>query len=164
MQREWAVGFHGETYTKGCGVGMSSGVRSEGERVRGQSQLDSTQEKKRLRKGGEGVIQRLTDWTQWNINIELKGGSLTSAYSGLGGKLWHTCVMVRGNWQVTRPSLWMQKQLQAILTGILWLYVAIQFDSAKIFVFFLNYILILGTKIYYLQKETIMNLMGHISI
>lgn len=51
-------------YTKGCGVGMSSGVRSEGERVRGQSQLDSTQEKKRLRKGGGGgggVVQRLTD-------------------------------------------------------------------------------------------------------
>ncbi|KAF3839876.1 hypothetical protein F7725_018593 [Dissostichus mawsoni] len=34
-------------YTKGCGVGMSSGVRSEGERVRGQSQLDSTQEEMR---------------------------------------------------------------------------------------------------------------------
>lgn len=45
-------------------MGMSSGVRSEGERVRGQSQLDSTQEKKRLRKGGGGgggVVQRLTD-------------------------------------------------------------------------------------------------------
>lgn len=63
-------------------MGMSSGVRSEGERVRGQSQLDSTQEKKRLRKGGEGVAQRPTDWTQWDINIELMGGSLAKAYSG----------------------------------------------------------------------------------
>lgn len=69
-------------YTKGCGVGMSSGVRSEGERVRGQRQLDSTQEEMRVRKGGEGVVQRLTDWIQWDINIELMGGSLTNAYSG----------------------------------------------------------------------------------
>lgn len=87
-------------YTKGCGVGMSSGVRSEGERVRGQSQLDSTQEKKRLRKGGggRGVVQRLTDWTQWDINIELMGCSLTNAYSGEKNQaMTHTCVMVRGN-------------------------------------------------------------------
>lgn len=69
-------------YTKGCGVGMSSGVRSEGEGVRGQSQLDSTQEETRVRKGGEGVVHRLTDWTQRDINIELMGGSLTNAYSG----------------------------------------------------------------------------------
>lgn len=81
MQREWPLGLHGEMYTKGCGVGMSSGVRSEGERVRGQSQLDSTQEEMRVRKGGEGGVQRLTDWTQWDINIELMGGSLTKAYS-----------------------------------------------------------------------------------
>lgn len=63
-------------------MGMSSGVRSEGEWVRGQSQLDSTQEEMRVRKGGEGVVQRLADWTQWDINIELMGGSLTNAYSG----------------------------------------------------------------------------------
>lgn len=37
------------------------GVRSEGERVRGHSQLDSTQEEMRVRKRGEGVVQRLTD-------------------------------------------------------------------------------------------------------
>lgn len=143
---------------------QGSGVRVKGSEVR--ASWTAHKRRRGWEKGGEGVIQRLTDWTQWNINIELKGGSLTSAYSVGGGetKLWHTCVMVRGNWQVTRPSLWMQKQLQAILTGIQWLYGAIQFDSAKIFVFFLNYILILGTKIYYLQKETIMNLMGHISI
>lgn len=63
-------------------MGMSSGVRSKSERVRGQSQLDSTQEEMRVRKGGEGVVQRPTDWTQWDINIELMGGSLTNAYSG----------------------------------------------------------------------------------
>lgn len=39
-------------YTKGSGVGMSLGVRSEGERVGGQSQLDGTQEGTGLRKGG----------------------------------------------------------------------------------------------------------------
>lgn len=39
-ERESPLGYHGEMYTKGCGVGMSTGVRSEGERVRGQSQLD----------------------------------------------------------------------------------------------------------------------------
>lgn len=82
MQREWPLGYYGEMYTKGCGVGMSPGVRSEGERVRGQSQLDSTQEEMRVRKGEKGVAQGLTDWTQWDINIELIGGSLTNAYSG----------------------------------------------------------------------------------
>ena len=61
---------------------MSSGVRSEGEGVRGQSQLDSTQEEMRVRKGGEEGVHRLADWTQWDINIELMGGSLTNAYSG----------------------------------------------------------------------------------
>lgn len=79
-------------------MGMSSGVRSEGERVRGQSQLDSTQEKKRLRKGVEGVAQKRTDWTQWDINIELMGGSLANAHSGKKHQaMTHTCVMVRGN-------------------------------------------------------------------
>lgn len=36
-------------------MGMSSEVRSEGERVKGQSQLDSTQEEMRVRKGGGGA-------------------------------------------------------------------------------------------------------------
>lgn len=45
-------------------MGMSPGVRSEGERVRGRSQLDSTQEEVRVRKGGKAVAQELTDWTQ----------------------------------------------------------------------------------------------------
>ena len=62
-------------------MGMSSGVRSEGERVRGQSQLDSTQEEMRVRKGGGGAVQRTTDWAQWDINIELMEGSLTNAFS-----------------------------------------------------------------------------------
>lgn len=61
---------------------MPHGVRSEGEKVRGQSQLDSTQEEMRVRKGGKVVAQGLTAWTQWDINIELMGGSLTNAYSG----------------------------------------------------------------------------------
>lgn len=47
--------MHGEKRTKGCGVGMSSGVRSEVGGVRGQSQLDGTQEEMRVRKGGEEV-------------------------------------------------------------------------------------------------------------
>lgn len=63
-------------------MGMSSRVRSEGDGVRGQSQLDSTQEEMRVRKRGEGGVQRLTDWMQWDINIELMGGTLTNAYSG----------------------------------------------------------------------------------
>lgn len=83
-------------YTKGCGVGMSSGVRSEGERVRGQSQLDRTQEEMRVRKGGERVIQSLADWSQWDINIELMGGSLTSVYSGR--KLSYETLMCNGPW------------------------------------------------------------------
>lgn len=45
----------------GRGVGMSLGVRSEGDGVRGQSQLDSTQEGKGLRK---------------DINIEPMGEAL----------------------------------------------------------------------------------------
>ena len=82
MQMEWPRGYHGEMYTKGCGVGMSPGVRSEGERVRGQSQLDSTQEEMRVRKGGEGeAAHPPTDWTQWDINIELMGGLLTNGHS-----------------------------------------------------------------------------------
>lgn len=77
-------------------MGMSPGVRSEGERVRGQSQLDSTQEEMRVRKGGEGVAQGPTDWTQWDINIELMGGSLTNAYSG--EKLSYDTLMCNGPW------------------------------------------------------------------
>lgn len=84
-------------YTKGCGVGMSPRVRSEGERVTGQSQLDSTQEEMRVRKEGGGLVQGLTDWTQWDINIELMGGSLTSAHSGRNQAMTHSCVMARGN-------------------------------------------------------------------
>lgn len=64
-------------------MGMSLEVRSEGERVRGQRQLDSTQEETRLRKGGE----RATAWIQWDINIELMGGSKANAYSGGKTKL-----------------------------------------------------------------------------
>lgn len=51
------MALHGEKYTKGCGVGMSSGVRSDGGRVRGQRQLDSTQEEMMVRSGGEGEVQ-----------------------------------------------------------------------------------------------------------
>lgn len=51
------MGLRGEKRTKGCGVGMSTGVRSEGGGVRGQSQLDSTQEKMMVRKRGEGDVQ-----------------------------------------------------------------------------------------------------------
>lgn len=45
-ERVSPLGYHGEMYTKGCGVGMSLRVRSEGEGVRGQSQLD-IEEKRR---------------------------------------------------------------------------------------------------------------------
>lgn len=45
-ERESPLGYHGKMYTKGCVVGMSLRVRSEGERVRGQSQLDM-EEKRR---------------------------------------------------------------------------------------------------------------------
>lgn len=52
---------------RGHGVGMSLGVRSEGERVRGQSQLDSTQEGTGLRK---------------DINIEPMGEALARMCNG----------------------------------------------------------------------------------
>ncbi|KAK6323737.1 hypothetical protein J4Q44_G00060760 [Coregonus suidteri] len=59
---------------KGCGVGTSPRVRSEGLRVRGHSQLDSTQEEARVRKEGRNdFAQELADWTLLDVNIELSG-------------------------------------------------------------------------------------------
>lgn len=77
--------------TKRRGVGTGPGVRSEGQGVKGHSQLDSTQEEARVRKEGGKVwfsfscffffcpffsgflLRRETsdEWTPLDINIEL---------------------------------------------------------------------------------------------
>lgn len=70
--------------TKRRGVGTGPGVRSEGQGVKGHSQLDSTQEEARVRKEGGKVwfsfsfflpflLWRETseEWTPLDINIEL---------------------------------------------------------------------------------------------
>lgn len=49
----WPRCCHGEVDTKRRGVGTGPGVRSEGQRVKGHSQLDSTQEEARVRKKGK---------------------------------------------------------------------------------------------------------------
>lgn len=55
-------------------MGTSPRVRSEVVRVRGHSQLDSTQEEARVRKEGRnGFARELADWTLLDINIELSG-------------------------------------------------------------------------------------------
>ena len=84
-----------------------SGVRVKGSKVR----ASWTAHKRRWgweREVG-GPVQRPTDWAQWDINIEPMEGWLTNAFSRRSWAMTHSCVMVRGNWQVTRPSLWMQK-------------------------------------------------------
>lgn len=68
--------------TKRRGVGTGPGVMSEGQGVKGHSQLDSTQEEARVRKEGGNVCSSfffcplssrfwLDDWTPLDINIEL---------------------------------------------------------------------------------------------
>lgn len=74
--------------TKRRGVGTGPGVRSEGQGVKGHSQLDSTQEEARVRKEGGKVwfsfsffalsspgfcLGRETSdkWTPLDVNIEL---------------------------------------------------------------------------------------------
>lgn len=57
---------------------------------------------------GAGGSHPLSDWTQWDINIELMGGSVTNGCSVWNSATTHSCVMARGNWEVTRPSPWMQ--------------------------------------------------------
>ena len=54
-QQQWPRCCHGEVDTKRRGVGTGPGVRSEGQGVKGHSQLDSTQEEARVRKEGGKV-------------------------------------------------------------------------------------------------------------
>lgn len=86
-QQQWPRCCHGEVDTKRRGVGTGPGVRSEGQGVKGHSQLDSTQEEARVRKGGKVWFsfslflpflpcdsagkERSDEWTSPDINIEL---------------------------------------------------------------------------------------------
>lgn len=72
--------------TKRRGVGTGPGVRSEGQRVKGHSQLDSTQEEARVRKEGGKLRfsfslslplffsgrETSAEWTPLDVNIELR--------------------------------------------------------------------------------------------
>lgn len=54
-QQQWPRCCHGKLDTKRRGVGTGPGVMSEGQGVKGHNQLDSTQEKARVRKEGGKV-------------------------------------------------------------------------------------------------------------
>lgn len=47
---------------------------------------------------GGGVFQRRLDGTQWNINIELMGGSLANGHLSLDGGLSYDTNLCNGPW------------------------------------------------------------------
>lgn len=97
-----------------------------------------------------GGSHPLSDWTQWDINIELMGGSVTNGCSVWNSATTHSCVMARGNWEVTRPSPWMQWRI----TRHTYQYSFVKFGIILFCVAKIALILILKSG-FYLKKKTI---------